>query len=224
MITKVLDAASVVLVGSFNPKIFHPIWFEKQGLLPQVEVSDASIEVISNEFSVFELKWARIEVANERFSIRTTDTSKFGPLCDLAASTFRILEHTPISQMGLNHDIQFEFDDRRPWDNVGHSLAPKELWLPLVQEPGMKSVSMQTKRDDSHDGCFNIIVRPVLNQPLPVRRWLVEVAFNDHIVVDDSSSSRNACDILESDWEKSIQRSERIATQIVTTASKKDAI
>jgi len=51
------ESASIVLVGSFNPKIFHPEWFIRKGIVEEwdyssddvVNVADMSRAVFSNE-------------------------------------------------------------------------------------------------------------------------------------------------------------------------------
>ena len=49
-----ISGGSIVLLGSFNPKIFQPEWFFRQELLSEDEVKDADIKVIAPQISHFE--------------------------------------------------------------------------------------------------------------------------------------------------------------------------
>lgn len=220
MIEKVADTATVVLIGSFNPAIFQPAWFQKQGLLPETETSSANIETISNDISIFAMSWVRIEVLGERFVARTSDESKFSPLRDLVIGTFRLLEYTPVRQMGLNRESHYSLPTEDAWHRVGHTLAPKRHWDPFVKAPGMKSLMIEAQRDDDRDGLFNIGVKPVLNRPQPLKNWLVEVSFNDHIELGTDKTGLDVCTVLEADWERSMSRAERIASALITDTSK----
>ena len=208
------------MIGSFNPAIFQPTWFQKQGLLPETETVSANIETISNDISIFKISWVNIEVLGERFVARTSDESKFSPLRDLVIGTFRLLEHTPVRQMGLNREIRFSLPTEEAWHTIGHTLAPKDCWQPLVKTPGMKSLMMESERDDSRDGIFNIGVKPVLNRPPPLKHWLVEVSFNDHIELGAEKTGLDACAVLEEDWDRSMSRAERISSALITKASR----
>lgn len=220
MIQKAADNASIVLVGSFNPGIFQPAWFEKQELLPGTETQSANIETISNDLAIFTMSWVRIEVLGDRFVARTADESKFGPLRDLVAGTFRLLEYTPVKQVGMNREVRYALQSEESWHAIGHTLAPKKPWLPYVKTPGMKILTMEALRDDDRDGAFNITVKPVLNQPLPVKSWFVEVSFNDHVELGAEKTALEACKVLEDDWDRSLSRSEKIASGLITDTAK----
>src|SRR5688500_7723584 len=91
-----IHGMSIVMVGSFNPAIFHSAWFTKFGLLPEEEASDVQQQVILPDFAQFTLAWLQAQVTPERFQLSTTDPESFNLLRDLAIGTFRILEHSPI--------------------------------------------------------------------------------------------------------------------------------
>lgn len=212
---KVVDNASIVLLGSFNPSIFHPIWFEKQGLLPTVETGDAKIEVVSTDVAIFTLPWLRLEALRDRFVIRTSDESKHGPLRDLALGILRLLEHIPISQMGLNRDISYTLDSMAAWHAVGHKLAPKELWTKHLKEPGLLSLVMQGKRDDERKGFLNISIKPEI-----AIANTVTVGCNDHIFADENATALDIAKIIESDWDKSMLRAAEISSDLISSSMK----
>ena len=48
---------SIVALGSFNPAIFHPIWFARQGLIRDAEAEAAEIQVVSPEVTLVKPEW-----------------------------------------------------------------------------------------------------------------------------------------------------------------------
>ena len=215
MLNKISDSATIVLLGSFNPGIFHPAWFEKHGLLPQSETSDAKIEVVSNDVAIFTMSWVRIEVIGDRFVFRTIDESKFGPLRDLVVAVFQLLEFTPIKQMGMNREVKYQMPNVETWHSIGHTLAPKEHWLNYVKSPGMKSLSIEAERDDARKGILNITVSSVSSPP-----FSVVTAINDHVELDENSTAADVNLIIMQDWEKSLNRAEKIASGLISEVSK----
>lgn len=218
MLDKTEDRVSIVLIGSFNPAIFHPAWFEQQGLLPSIETKSAQIEIISNDIAIFSVGWLRLEVVGERFTAKTNDESKFGPLFDLVTGTFKILEHTPITQLGINRELQFALPTVEKWHTVGHTLAPKKIWEKYTSAPGMKALVMECVRDDKREGALNITVKPTIPDKTSLKPWRVEVAVNDHMVLSPEANSIVCCNVISEDWEKSLDRAITIAKGLISDA------
>lgn len=209
---KLSDIASIVLIGSFNPGIFQPSWFEAKGLIQGIETEGAKIEMISNDIAIFTLAWLRIEVVGERFTARTSDESKFGPLRDLVAAVFQLLEHTPIRNIGLNREITFELDSEDAWHRVGHTLAPKNIWNKYVKTPGLMHLMIKAEREDDRDGAVNVQVRPSL-----LARKSVICDVNDHIDIGDGTGL-DASEIIQNEWDKSQERALKIISGVVFDA------
>ena len=87
---------SIVALGSFNPAIFHPVWFARHKLIRDAEAEESKLKVMCPEITVVESEWFALQVTAERFSLETSDPRKFLPLRDLVTATFSILEHTPV--------------------------------------------------------------------------------------------------------------------------------
>jgi hypothetical protein len=144
-----LEGTSVVLVGSFNPSIFQPKWLSSKGIIQEAEGEDANIQIISPEISSFTAKWLEVQVTRNRFSASTTDAAHFEVLRDCVVSVFTLLEHTPVTQMGLNSDMHYRMSSIEEWHAVGHTLAPKELWNQLLESPGLETLVISGKRKGS---------------------------------------------------------------------------
>ena len=130
----------------------------------------------------------------------TQDESRVQLMRDLARSTFALLEHTPLTAVGLNRDMLVSVQDASVWHEIGHRLAPKTPWESVLNSPGMRIVAMQGQRDECNADRINIRVQP---------RGEVEngvlVAINQHYDLESEASiaERNATllEILDSDWD-----------------------
>lgn len=67
MQTPEIDAASVVMVGSFNPAIFQPLWLGAQKLIRSDEAENAKITTIQAELADFRTEWFQMQVLQNRF-------------------------------------------------------------------------------------------------------------------------------------------------------------
>ena len=211
-----LQASSIVFIGSFNPKIFQPAWFVKEELIQKQEGDEADIEIIHNEFVSFGLHWLKLSVRRDRFQVSTSQESYYEILKDLALGTFKLLKHTPISQMGINLHLHFRMNSENEWHNFGHKLAPKEIWNKVLTRPGMLTLSMQgdLNRNDLKG------YRQVSVEPSPKVLPGVYFTVNDHYEVKDKkienvSGCEEIVGILETNWHESIKASKEIIYQLL---------
>jgi hypothetical protein len=199
----------VVLVGAFNPSIFHPVWFASEGLIRGGEADTAEIEIIHPDLAIFAMEGFRIEINKIRFSVSTTQGSLFEVVRDLALGTFRILKHTPINMLGINFEAHYKMNSVEKWHEVGHTLAPKPPWGDTLDAPGMRSLTMEEAiRRDGHAGYLRVKVEPSV-RIIPG----VYVNINDHFQKPSDSKTTGSEEmmvILENTWETSRQRSSEI--------------
>jgi len=123
-----IDAAAIVLLGSFNPKIFQPFWFARHGLVSDDEADSANISVIHSDITAFEIESFTLRVERERFALER----KIAPLIvisDLAGRVFGdLLPHTPLRALGINRHVHFDVGDAEKRDRIGEMLAPRLPW------------------------------------------------------------------------------------------------
>jgi hypothetical protein len=128
---RTIGQASVVIIGSFNPAIFHPEWLDRNQVLPPQEVRDISeakeeeLEglkglkvkllrtnvLVSGGQTRLSLPSYRISVDPEKFEAITSKREKYHELYQFIAATFKILEHTPITALGINFKCLLEFSE-----------------------------------------------------------------------------------------------------------------
>lgn len=207
-----IEGHSIVLLGSFNPQIFQPSWFATEELVRKEEADNAKIEVVHREIVSFTTESFRLEVLPERVLFSTTQIHYYEPLRDLAMGTFRVLRHTPVQKMGINRDFQFRMESEEAWHSIGDRLAPKQPWNSLLEQPGLKGLSMQGARPGKYKGA--IIVRV---EPSTKIKPGVFITINDHYDLD--SESGHGADLmleaLNESWKVSLDRSLKIAEGIV---------
>jgi hypothetical protein len=204
------EAISIVLIGKFNPAIFHPLWFSSEKLIRKSEGKKAKIELIHPDATIFNLDWVRIEVLRERIIFRSLHDEHEELIGDLILSTFRLLRHTPIIQLGINKDAVFTAENEESWHKIGDKLAPKDIWQPILKEPRMRSISIQSLRDeDNYNGYITTKI-----EPYSKFRFGVLISINDHYEIDSKKAEIiNSDDILkifENEWKKSLEKSTSI--------------
>ncbi len=191
-----LEGVSVVLVGRFNPSIFQPAWFRKHALLPDLEADKAEpgLRVVHPEVTAFSADWLGLEVTLERFVASTSNPAQYEPLRDLVVGTFTLLEHTPISKLGLNRDMHFEMESERRWHDFGHFLAPKAPWTDILEDPGTRTLVIQGKRKESASQYVRVKVEPSVQ---PQAHPGVFIAVNEHFETKSETSTGGAEELRE---------------------------
>jgi hypothetical protein len=228
-ITPEISEATIVLIGSFNPRIFRPEWFASTGIIGGGDATSATIEVIHSEIASFSLDWLTVRVQRDRFSVETI-APPFVRARDLVMRTFReFLMHTPVSKIGFNRLVHFNVSSFEIRDRVGTLLAPKEPWGEWASKMkgesgrrettgGLKSLTMtQIERDDGYSGSIAATVEP--SSRLIDRGIYMNV--NDHYELGDPEKilgNDQAMAVLETHWEESMRRAEWIIDQIMGLA------
>lgn len=207
--------ASIVLVGSFNPAIFHPEWLSKHGLIPDDDLDMANVEFVNHDLSKFSLAWLSFEVIRNKLVASTIDPSKFEPLRDLIISVFDILDHTPIKNMGMNLNVDYAIEKEEVWHKIGDILAPKEVWKKTLPEGriGLTRISVQTERNDDLKGLINVTLSPI-----EMKNYGVRVNINNHINIEEDEQGLTPSNILSEYWDNTIENSLEIANKTIQGA------
>ena len=156
-----ISSSSIILLGSFNPKIFQPEWFGRQGLLPQQQVDAAEVKIIAQQICHFETEQIILQVMENRFAAVAKPNANPVPLRDLVQGAFFILEHTPVTAMGLNRQMHFPTGSEAKWHKIGDKLAPKDGWNGVLEgRPGMLSLSILTDKAGPPPARYTVKVEP----------------------------------------------------------------
>lgn len=134
---------AIVVVGSFNPRIFHPQWFAKNNLLPPKEAAEADIGFVNNEVAMFQTEWLNAQITNEKFVLECLDSSKDVLLRDLTLGVFTVLEHTPVAALGLNHNRHYHAPNAGRLSEVLERFAPTSPWNQVLTGPHLRVIRME---------------------------------------------------------------------------------
>lgn len=205
-----ISGAAIVVVGSFNPAIFQPEWFARQNLIPVPEADQAELKMVHPQLSHFETERFFIQVTTERFVAMTRATTDTSVLGDLVRGTFFILEHTPITAVGLDFQMHFSVGSEEAWHRVGDSLAPKEVWTEVLRgRPGMKVLQIEATDDNGHK--MTIKVEPSIKITHGVY-----FETNEHYAVEGKKTGSAFLDeLLRNRWEGAQDDATKIARSVL---------
>ena len=207
----VIQSVNIVVLGKFNPSIFHPAWFAAQNLIRAKEAEAANIQIVHPEAAFFQIDWCEVRVVRERFQVGTLQEPYFEPLRDLAGGLFSLLSHTPVQALGINKQYHFQFASEKVWHAVGDRLAPKDIWKDVLDSPGTRQLTIEGTRPDNKAGHIHVLLEPSPDFGLTIQ-------VNDHYELSHSASESSGIEtlstILSENWNECMQRSDKIAKQI----------
>lgn len=210
-----ISGSTIVFLGLFNPKIFQPEWFARQGLLPQAEVDASTIKIMVPQVCHFETERFEVLITTERFIALSKPNTNSAPLRDLVVGTFFVLEHTPLTAMGLNHFMHFAMGSSEKWHEVGNKLAPKEGWNGVLEgRPGLSSLTIQSQLTDPKGALINVKVEPSVQ----VKEG-VYFEINEHYPAPETEPLKGLMDRLAKRWEDGQIYASGIVDHILTWAT-----
>lgn len=192
---------SIVILGNFNPSIFQPLWFSANDLMAEAETAEADIGIIHRQLAAFSIGGVKVEVDDSRLALTALESQQGLVVRDLAIGTLSILEHTPLTAVGLNCDLVYSIANDEMWHEIGNRLVPKEDWKEVLDSPEMGQLVVVGKRKDCHADRISIRVQPRGNRK-------VLVAVNQHYDVlkaEDGERSVQDCHedaklAIQEDW------------------------
>jgi hypothetical protein len=210
---KEIQELSIVLVGSFNPQIFLPLWFSNNNLIRREEAENAKIEIITNQASIFDTDWFRLVVLLDKYMLTTTKNSYFEEIKDLFKGTFQLLSHTPVKKMGINWKYHYRAHSKEEWNTFGDTLAPKDVWNKIFDKPGLRRIDIENTKNDNFPGIIRVQVEPSRK----ISGTGIYIYINDHYDIDEIEETENLSIIIsefESIWNASKAKAEDIVKKI----------
>lgn len=207
------EGLTIILVGSFNPAIFHPSWFARHNLIAPEEADDAQVEIVlKNQVTEFSSTWLTVQVTQNKFVFDCNDPTKTQPLADVAIGTFRILEHTPIEIFGLNRQRHIRMKSEEEWHAFGDFYAPKEHWSGVLEKPGLRSLLMEGKREGSTAKTVQVRIEPSTKVPSGVYIHVHE----QHKLSEEGPAESTAKfqKELQKSWNPFLAYTESVASQL----------
>ncbi len=208
------EGLEVVVIGSFNPAIFHPEWFLRQKLIGENDVKEAQVDVVGKEVTDVQICGIKLICINDRISLGITNISHAARMQDFLIQIFTLLPHIPVTACGINPHVHYLVGDTQYWHKIGHTLVPKELiWNGLLEKPGMQSVTVKAVRRGEFPGEINIKVEPSFRfQP----GLFVQANYHYTLPADTvhSGATENLLKFLKSEWNSACAEARIVADEI----------
>lgn len=227
-----LIRASIVLVGKFNPAIFSPAWFSKNDLLSDEELQVVETGVVHPEFTQFRMEHLFVEVKKDRFLIQM-DSDPFLRLLDMTTAIFgTLLPHSPVEAVGMNYHEHFKLNSWERRVALGRALAPIGPWGEWGKTlesgnpemtGGLIQLVMKQQYADESKGFRRVDIQP--SNEIPDQNIGVAMLINDHrpCIADgdedcEAIGATMAIDVLNAEFEKSLDESKKIVSDILEFA------
>jgi hypothetical protein len=194
------DEAAIVILGSFNPAIFHPFWFNAKGLIKSEEAETSKIELTHPTITIFSMEWCKVQVDLNRFVIQATSPLHFDQIEDLMLGTFSLLESTPVNALGINRMMHFKLESRETMDAFGDMIAPKQVWKDFMHDPGVSTLVMVDPKEKAKKRTQITIQQSVRLE------FGLYIEINNHFDIEDKTV-KNLVNILKESWQDSITKS-----------------
>jgi hypothetical protein len=199
------ESVFAIATGNFNPKIVEPLWLAKYALVSEDEAEAADRQLVDGDLSHITFPWADLVVLQDRLQIESGEEMvNEAQLRDLSVGLLRLLPHTPVTAVSIQHRIVVVAKNEEEWHGVGHRLAPKEVWAGILESPGLFDIAMQGTRLDGLDGGWKVRVRPAVDPKLGI--W---INVNDEVLLpdpDEPEPGSRAADLIQEMWPAAEQR------------------
>lgn len=208
-----LESLSIVVVGNFNPAIFHPSWFLRTQLFSETDIEESLKDfkgIVHRDMTQYGIAWCNFIIQPNRIIISTKMDAYFVRLRDLLFATFKELIHTPVIAVGINPEGEFKAPSFERWDNFGHKIVPKDDWKEIATDPRLKELTIEDKpRRDKFKGWTLIRIRPSEIIEIPNG---INIHMNDHHMFENSRPEDGAkplLEVLEDGFENTMKRWEK---------------
>jgi hypothetical protein len=208
------EGLEVLVLGSFNPAIFHPEWFLRQKLIQDEDASQAKVIAVGSEVSEVHFCGLRLLCLRDRFALGTSNISQAARMQDLLALIFTLLSHIPVTACGIDPWAHYQLGSVDYWHKIGHTLAPKELiWNELLERPGMQSLTIKAQRGGDFPGEINVTVEPSARY-MPGIFVLANYHYSLPKETVHAEGSERLLKFLRAEWNPACEMVRRVADKI----------
>lgn len=186
---------SIVLIGDFNPAMFHPEWFRRHEIISPEESNlaqnSSNPAVVTPQLTIFQTTQLSVRIDQNRFQV----VAQKEPLIvvkDFIVKTFEKLGALVIRAYGFNYSAQYKIATYKEYQLIGDRLAPKEYWADLLgdevtgdeRQSGLASLKMLKTKSGDETGQISVNL-----QPSDLFKPGIHLSCNDHTQIDEENSS-----------------------------------
>lgn len=169
---------SVVLLGGFNPMIFHPFWLLQKKLISERDVTEKKI-VVNEQISTYHVgDWLEMTVTQKRCEFKIKKAERVVMMRDLIVGTLNALPEMPILAVGINRGGVYNLSDEKSYYIFGAKLAPLGMWEPSFHDPRLRNIAIEDVGSEHFKERRRMIqIKPAEVQDYP---YCVDFNINNH--------------------------------------------
>lgn len=214
---------SIVIIGSFNPEMFHPQWFNRQGIISQedmefaIDQNSQSPLVVAPQLTIFRTPQMTVQIDTKRFEVKA-DKEPLISLIDFVTKTFENLSSYSIKAFGFNFIANYKAESKEEYHKIGDLLAPKGYWEELLNEEitgndrisGLDFIRMKKQKKDSN----NYILFTLQSSPFFLNAFMLSC--NDHNVLDENNQSADrAMDLINERYKEAFDNMQNMQIKLM---------
>jgi hypothetical protein len=206
---------TIVLLGSFNPLILDPHWLVQNEIIDQFDlehVEETGNWIATRDIAAMQFRTFALQADRDRVQVAMTPEAETPLLLgDVVVNVFRLLAHTPVRAVGLNHSSHRALSEDRTAEILDR-LAPQQAVEGLLPGIEVNSLNWQADRADDYAGRLLLSVQPSLQ--------VTGLFFNlnDHFELGEAGSGQTAADLVAEEWQESLRRAEELFDRVVDLA------
>lgn len=206
-----VQGVAVVVLGSFNPPMYHPAFLAEVGVAPPLDDSGAAL-IITGDIAQFPVLHMTFSADRAKLEVQAPEPP-WESIRDLAVSALELAGSAPIRAVGINKRRHYALGSDDAWHAAGHTLVPKDMWEPMLVQPGTRRLDVEGTRPDGRDGRILVTVEPSLR----VQNGLY-IQVNDHFALgteDDPARPDDAVSIISEVFKDSLDRADDIMDRLL---------
>lgn len=178
-IAKVSEFYSVVLLGSFNPMIYHPYWLKEKEIIGEEDITKEGI-LVHEDISSFKIgDWMQMNINKNRCEFKILNADKILIMRDIIIGCLNALPETPIVAFGINKGWIAQLPNSEQYYELGAKLSPLELWKDDFKNPRLKNIAIEDTNNENFAGTRRLIII----QPAPAELKYdnaIDINLNNH--------------------------------------------
>ena len=201
-LNKISEFFSIVILGNFNPLLFHPYWLKAKNLIAEEDINLSELLVHPTMSHLNIGKWMYIDVNNKKCEFRTDDPSMKAILIDLVIGCMAALPDIKISALGVNYGGIYDLMNEQDYYKFGKQLHGLDLWRGSFEDPRLRTIIIEDNKSNLLSK-KSIIIRSADNTS---HKYAVELNMNFHKdIPQDKQTTTYASEEISKNWQVCIK-------------------
>lgn len=186
-LTKLSELYSLVIIGNFNPAIYHPSWLFEKNLISEKDINTEKL-VITNELTSFNIgKWMNVFVRPNQLEFKTNAADKVIFMKDIILGCLYALPEDPVIAFGINKVIIAGVQNEKSYYELGSRLTPLDLWNKDFKNQRLKVLTIEDGNNPDFPGSRQMItISPSPSSPQNTSQYNIQINQNQHFDIDKS--------------------------------------